>query len=209
MLALDVLLLMMIVVCIVYCWVLNQRIRDLHNSRVEFARMIKEFDAAVIKAENCISELGTLGSNASLQIKSASMDAQELVHELKTVNEFGNSLGSKLERSISDARQATNYLEDAIEAAGSLRVGKTKCATKVAPKAAAKPATRAAKQTIFESEEFLEETIGSKFKNNEALIPEQQNLLESVLSKITTHKHRGNVSQSGFYDSLRKVSFGK
>ena len=208
MLALDVLLLMMIVVCIVYCWVLNQRIRDLHNSRVEFARMIKEFDAAVIKAENCISELGTLGSTATLQIKSASMDAQELVHELKTINEFGNSLGSKLERSISEARQATNYLEDAIEAAGSVSVGKAKRTTKTTSKAALKAVPRAVKQARFESEEFFDDSVGSKFKNDD-LIPEQKNLLETVLSKITTHKHRGNVSQTGFYDSLRKVSLGK
>ena len=196
MLALDVLLLMMIVVCIVYCWVLNQRIRDLHNSRVEFARMIKEFDAAVVKAENCISELSTLGSNATLQIKNATMDAEELTRELKTISDFGNNLGAKLERSISEARQLVQNLEDASEMVG----GKTK-RKKAAPKAS--------KQANFESEEFADETIGSKFKDTDELMPEQQNLLKSVLSKITTHKHRGTVSQSGFYDSLRKVSLGK
>ncbi len=201
MLALDVLLLMMIVVCIVYCWVLNQRIRDLHNSRVEFARMIKEFDAAVIKAENCISELSTLGSNATVQIKNASADAENLIHELKTVNDFGNSLGAKLERSISDARKVGSHIEDMMEAASSVTVGKAK----------SKKATtsKVSKQSKFQSEDFMDETIGSKFKGTDDLIPEQQNLLESVLSKITTHKHRGTVSQSGFYDSLRKVSVGK
>ena len=198
MLALDVLLLMMIVVCIVYCWVLNQRIRDLHNSRVEFARMIKEFDAAVVKAENCISELSTLGSNATVQIKNASMDAEELTHELKTVNDFGNNLGAKLERSISEARKLALYLEEREESAAS--------SSKTKPK---KAATKVSKQTKFEPEEFLDESIGSKFKGGDELMPEQQNLLESVLSKITTHKHRGTVSQSGFYDSLRKVSLGK
>jgi len=207
MLALDVLLLMMIVVCIVYCWVLNQRIRDLHNSRVEFARMIKEFDAAVVKAEHCISELSTLGANATLQIKSASMDAQELVHELKTINEFGNNVGSKLERSISEARKATNYLEDAIEAAGSVSVGKAKRTSKAKPKAVKVDAI-SMKQEDFESEELFDDSFGTKFKND-ALIPEQKNLLEAVLSKITTHKHRGSIGQTGFYDSLRKVSLGK
>ncbi|MEY3196975.1 MAG: hypothetical protein RLZZ59_343, partial [Pseudomonadota bacterium] len=82
MLALDVLLLLLIVVCIVYCWILNQRIRDLHNSRVEFARMIKEFDAAVVKAEKCISELATMSSATTMEIRAATDNAQELVHEL-------------------------------------------------------------------------------------------------------------------------------
>jgi hypothetical protein len=201
MLALDVLLLMMIVVCIVYCWVLNQRIRDLHNSRVEFARMIKEFDAAVVKAENCISELSTLGSNATIQIKNASMDAQEIAHELKTVNDFGNSLGAKLERSISDARKLAQHLEETIAASESVSVGKTKRKKAAAPKIS--------KRANFEHEEFFDDIVASKFKNGDELIPEQQNLLQSVLSKITTHKHSGTVSQSGFYDSLRKVSLGK
>ena len=202
MLALDVLLLMMIVVCIVYCWVLNQRIRDLHNSRVEFARMIKEFDAAVAKAGNCISELSTLGANATLQIKNASMDAQELTSELKTINDFGNNLGAKLERSISDARKASEYLEDMIEASTAVTP-----ATKAKRKKA--PAKEAVKQKFEPQELDEDDMIVSKFKSDDVLMPEHQNLLKSVLSKITTHKHSGTVSQSSFYDSLRKVSSGK
>ena len=201
MLALDVLLLMMIVVCIVYCWVLNQRIRDLHNSRVDFARMIKEFDAAVVKAENCISEMSTLGSNSAIFIKNASMDAEEIIRELKTINDFGNSLGAKLERSISDARKLVQNLEDSIEASESISIGKAKRKKAAVPKVS--------KHTQFAPDEFFDDTIGSKFKDAGELIPEQKNLLQSVLSKITTHKHSGTVSQSGFYDSLRKVSLGK
>ena len=198
MLALDVLLLMMIVVCIVYCWILNQRIRDLHNSRVEFARMIKEFDAAVVKAENCISELSTLGASATMQIKNASAEAEHLVTELKTVNEFGQALGGKLERSISDARKFAQHLEDA----AAVGVGKSK-RKKAAPKES--------KQTRFDSEDlYEEEEVGSRFKRrSDELLPEHSNLLETVLSKITTHKHKGTVDQSGFYDSLRKVSVRK
>lgn len=200
MLALDVLLLMMIAVCIVYCWILNQRIRDLHNSRVEFARMIKEFDAAVVKAENCISELSTLGANATMQVKNVSIEAEHLIAELKTVNDFGQTLGAKLERSISDARKSLQHLEDAV-------------ATKASKSKRKKVDPKESKQSRFNSDELYddeEEVVGSKFKGrSDELLPEHKNLLETVLSKITTHKQKGTVDQNGFYDSLRKVSVRK
>lgn len=202
MLALDVLLLMMIIVCIVYCWVLNQRIRDLHNSRVEFARMIKEFDAAVIKAGNCISELSTLGAASTSQIKNASIDAEELVHELRTVNDFGNNVSTKLERSLSEARKSTQYLEELIDTASAISVSKTK--SKKTSTAASK------KEPKLPLEEYdAKDIMGDRLHNNDELMPEHKNLIETVLSKITTHKHKGTVSQSGFYDSLRKVSLKK
>lgn len=202
MLALDVLLLMMIVVCIVYCWVLNQRIRDLHNSRVEFARMIKEFDAAVIKAGNCIAELSTLGSAATSQIKNVSIEAEELVHELRTVNDFGNNVSNKLERSLSEARKSTQYLEELIDSASTISLSKTKS------KKAAAPATKKQQKLVAE-EHYTEDALSERLQNDNELMPEHKNLIETVLAQITTHKHKGTVTQSGFYDSLRKVSLNK
>lgn len=201
MLALDVLLLLMIGVCIAYCWILNQRIRDLHNSRIEFARMIKEFDAAVIKAEHCISDLSSLSKTATEQVRKASDTAEEVIDELKTIYTIGDKVGTKLEVSIMEARKQQKAME-ALPTRG----------------------RKAKKQLQYEAEEeyidnapvksgIVFEEQAENFAKNEYIedseMPEHRNLLERVLNKITTHKHRGTIDQTSYYDTLRKVSARK
>ena len=197
MLALDVLLLVMIGVCIGYCWILNGRIRDLHNSRIEFARMIKEFDVAVIKAEHCISDLSTLGKTATDQVRKAADTAEEVIEELKTIYTIGDKVGTKLETSIMEARKQQKTLSES---------------------------SKTRKQHYDSSDEYTGEAhdesdmsyetqtidFGKKSEYIEdGELPEHKNLLERVLSKITTHKHKGTVDQASYYDTLRKVSIRK
>lgn len=201
MLALDILLLVLISTCIVYCWILNQRIRDLHNSRVEFARMIKEFDAAVIKASNCISELSSLSSSTSLEIKNLTMDAQEISADLKIINDLGNNISNKLEKYITESRNYSEELSILIENA-SMVTASAASGKKKSP-AAAKKATKSVKATTtLKKDVASEEQLDAEAE----LLPEHKNLLETVLAKISTHKHKGTLDQSGFYNSLRKVS---
>ena len=68
MIILDILLLVMTVICVVYCWTLNRRIQDLQNSRIEFARMIKELNASIIKAEHNVNEMSELSKITSSEI---------------------------------------------------------------------------------------------------------------------------------------------
>jgi hypothetical protein len=196
MLALDVLLLLMISICIAYCWILNQRIRDLHNSRIEFARMIKEFDSAIVKAEHCIDDLSTLGRTASDQVRKASDTAEEVIEELKTIYTIGDKVGTKLESSIMEARKQQKAIENGY---------KTK-----------KQQYQTEDEYIDENSEesgviFEDQTINfaKKEYTDDGEIPEHRNLLERVLNKITTHKHKGTVDQASYYDSLRKVSARK
>ena len=56
------------------------------------------------------------------------------------------------------------------------------------------------KQNIFSKSEYTEQ---------DDEMPEHKNLLERVLNKITTHKHRGTIDQTSYYDTLRKVSARK
>lgn len=201
MLALDVVLLFMIMICIVYCWVLNQRIRDLHNSRVEFARMIKEFDAAVIKAEGCIEDLTSLSKNATEQVKKASDDADMVISELKTVYEIGDKTSAKLEEAIKEARMHQKSLESSAE---------TKDSKKKSAKSNAK---EIADEEIADNDNFEEELEEEEYLADAYIedgeVPSHQNLLEKVLHKITTHKHHGTVDQNSYYDTLKKVSVRK
>lgn len=179
MLALDVLLLCMIVVCIIYCWVLNQRIRDLHNSRIEFARMIKEFDAAVLKAEHSIDDLSNVGKNANSEVKKAVKSAEMIIEDLESAHEIGDKTCSNLEAAIAEARKCQKVIEKADKDAGVI--------------------LEESNIDKYDEEKYIED----------AELPEHKNLIEKVIDKITTHKHKGTADQSDFYNSLRKLSIRK
>jgi len=96
MILLDILLLIMITICIGYCYILNKRIRNLHNSRVEFARMIKELNISIVKAENNINRMSELSKVTSAEIQSSVNEAQSLSTELADMHESVDYLLSKM-----------------------------------------------------------------------------------------------------------------
>lgn len=100
MLFLDFLLLIMIIICVSYCWILNRRIQDLQNSRIEFARMIKELNASIIKAENNVNEMSELSKITSSQIRSVVDEARESIAELASISEIASELSNSLSEQI-------------------------------------------------------------------------------------------------------------
>jgi sugar-specific transcriptional regulator TrmB len=102
---LDFLLLIMIVICVVYCWMLNRRIQDLQNSRVEFARMIKELNLSIIKAESNIHEMTQLSQVTSVEIKSVVEEAKEEKAELTGISDVASELSTKLNEQLQLALQ--------------------------------------------------------------------------------------------------------
>lgn len=195
MIALDVLLLCMIAVCIIYCWVLNQRIRDLHNSRIEFARMIKEFDSAVVKAEHCIDDLSSLSKSANDQVKKSTKAAESVITELTEVYEIGDKTCANLEAAISEARKCQKIMESSPKKASKKSSAKSKVAESVIEESSEEEAV-----DLFEENPYIEDSE----------IPEHKNLLEKVLDKITTHKEKAtSYDQNDYYSSLKKLSVRK
>ncbi len=96
MLLLDFLLLIMIIICVVYCWVLNRRIYDLQNSRMEFARMIKELNSSISKAESNVNEMSQLSKITSTEIKTTIDQAKDTITELVTITEIANDMYDKI-----------------------------------------------------------------------------------------------------------------
>lgn len=196
MLALDVLLLCMIVVCITYCWILNQRIRDLHNSRIEFARMIKEFDAAVVKAEGCIDDLSSLGRSTNDQVKKSTKAAEEVIEELTDIYEIGDKTCANLEAAISEARKCQKVMESVKE--------------QTTKKGSKKNTAAILEEEIIDNELDAVDLFEENSYIEDAEIPTHQNLLEKVLNKITTHKEKGgSYDQNDYYSSLKKLSVRK
>lgn len=107
MLFLDFLLLVMTILCVVYCWILNKRIQDLQNSRVEFARMIKELNASIVKAENNVNEMTELSNITSKKIEGTVEEAKQVSAELIAVSELANELVTKLQ----DVNSSDNFAD--------------------------------------------------------------------------------------------------
>lgn len=199
MFALDVLLLCMIIVCIIYCWILNQRIRELHNSRIEFARMIKEFDAAVIKANHSIDDLSSLGKTANDQIKKSTKAAEVVIEELTEVYEIGDKTCANLEAAISEARKCQKIMESTKK--DRVNISRTK----------EELDTEEEEDTMLLEEEACSENeaYGNRYIEDSE-IPEHKNLIEKVLDKITTQKGAATTfDQNEYYSSLRKLSMRK
>ena len=100
MIILDFLLLLMIGICITYCWVLNRRIQDLQNSRIEFARMIKELNVSIVKAQTSVAELSDLSKVTSEELKTHIDEAKVVTNNLSNINSVSHNLASTLSSQI-------------------------------------------------------------------------------------------------------------
>jgi hypothetical protein len=147
--------------------------------------MIKEFDHAIVRAERSIADLSSISKSATEQVQKATENADEILEELKTVYEIGEKTSSKLEARITEARQYEQLLGSSLS-------------TK-AKKGKSKTQSMSNGEDDNSTENYIPDID----------LPEHQNLLEKVLSKITTHRHKGTVDQASYYDSLRKLSIRK
>ena len=185
MIILDILLLIMAVICVVYCWMLNRRIQDLQNSRIEFAIMIKELNASVVKAENNVSEMSELSNVTSAEIKSVVNEAKEVSSELVAISEVANELSTKLnEQSIraqnSDAADTSPLEEDIYE--------------NISSKA---------------GERFTEDDLAPPSDNENATYTNHlKNFIQNIVTKKSDEQST-SLNQTSYYDTLRKINAKK
>ena len=184
MLFLDFLLLLMIVICVVYCWILNRRIQDLQNSRVEFARMIKELNASIVKAENNVNEMSELSKVTSAEIKDVVEQAKESSEQLMQMNEVARELSVKLYKQSTNITKSNNEedSENLYENNISSNTGEKFSHDDLAP--------------------LPEETGGVTYKNH----------LKNFIHNIVTKKPEesvANLNQASYYDTLRKINAKK
>jgi hypothetical protein len=111
MIVLDIILMVMICTCIVYSWMLNRRIQDLHNSRVEFARMIKELNVSIVKAESSVAELSELSKITNEDLKIGIDDAKVLIKNMSDKISIASNLIEKLDVKIEVAKKHYNQIE--------------------------------------------------------------------------------------------------
>ena len=191
MIILDLILLSLIIVCISYCWILNGKIRDLNNSRVEFARMIKELNVSIVQAQESVATLSELSKITATDLQNSIDQATDLVAEIKVLKDVGENLLDKIDSAIKIGRNELNAMQQ------------TKKGVKKIPK---KPQNLT--NGYFSEEDLVEDS--DNFASYEAHLktPEHKNTLRNVLTKIVTGKKDQNMKldQRNYYDTLRKIS---
>lgn len=185
MIILDILLLIMTIICVVYCWMLNRRIQDLQNSRIEFARMIKELNASIVKAENNVSEMSQLSNVTSAEIKAVVSEAKEISSELATVSEIASELSIKL-------KDQSNRIQNADGAD-----------------------TASSEESIYENisskagERFTEDDLAPHSDSENATYTNHlKNFIQNIVTK-KSDEQTTNLNQTSYYDTLRKINAKK
>ncbi len=85
MILLDFLLLIMLIICTIYCYLLNKKVQSLQNSRVEFARMIKELNVGINKTEHNIKIMQNIKKTTSNDLNLIVNKANNTLENLKTL----------------------------------------------------------------------------------------------------------------------------
>jgi uncharacterized phage infection (PIP) family protein YhgE len=185
MLVLDFLLLIMTIVCVVYCWMLNKRIQDLQNSRIEFARMIKELNASIVKAENNVNEMSELSKVTSNEIKSVVEEANDISSELATMSEIASELSARLSsqtqsigKSLYEFESPQNSYENSMNS---------------------KPKEKFTEDDLAP---IVDDASESKYTN------QLKNFIQSIVSK-KTEEQNPSLNQMNYYETLRKINAKK
>ena len=182
---LDILLFIMTTICVIYCWMLNRRIKDLQNSRIEFARMIKELNASIVKAENNVNEMSELSKVTSTKIKSVVEEAQNTSSELMTISEVASELLAQLKLQSVAVQQNTSKVDSTED----LYINN------ISAKA---------------GERFSEEDLAPPIDDKDLIT--HSNHLKNFIHNIVTKKsdeQGSSLNQTSYYETLRKINAKK
>lgn len=195
MLILDLLLFFIIGVCITYCWLLNRRIQQLQDSRLEFTAMIKQLNMSMIKAESNLSQLKQLSTEVSNELTSSINLAATVSSELTTLS--------------SDAKKISNA------AAAKMQFDLAQPGELAVPPAASAPhnnynnsavsddGSRQKTSQHFADEDFIDDQ-SSEIKAN------YPNHLKEFLTQMSKKSENNqSLDQVSYYDTLRKVNTKK
>ncbi len=105
---LDVIVILMLVVTITFCWRLNNKILELKSSRKDLTDLVKTFDTAIIKTHKNISDLKSMSASSTQELQSYLGKANELIGDLSFMTETAAKLADRLEKNIMDIRPTTD-----------------------------------------------------------------------------------------------------
>jgi uncharacterized protein len=167
---------------------LNKRIQDLQNSRIEFARMIKELNVSIMKAESNVNEMSELSKITSNEIKSVVEEAREISSELVEISKKASDITTKLKNDI----QSNNLASSQFDTTSTLKNDSYADMTR---------------------EKFTEDDLApidndSSNHSEEKYTNHFKKFFHTINNKDNTASS-ASLSQASYYDTLRKINAKK
>ncbi|MCE2992440.1 MAG: DUF6468 domain-containing protein [Candidatus Jidaibacter sp.] len=106
----DIAVILLLVMTIIFCWRLNNKIIELKSGRKDLLELVKTLDSAILKTNTNISELKIMSQNSAVELSALVSQAQEYISDLNFMNETAAKLADRLEKNISDARYVSEKL---------------------------------------------------------------------------------------------------
>jgi hypothetical protein len=103
---LDIIIVVLLATTIIWCVILNRRLKGLRTNQSELATLIAELNLATSRAESGIAELKSNADQAGATLKSSIEQAERLNDDLAYLSERGSRLVEQLDGPTKRARQA-------------------------------------------------------------------------------------------------------
>ena len=103
---LDILIAILLVTTIVWCVLLNRRLKGLRENQSELATLIAELNLAASRAEAGISGLKSNAEDAGASLQSSIIHAERINDDLAYLSERGSRLVERLDSPTKRARRA-------------------------------------------------------------------------------------------------------
>lgn len=109
---LDIIVMLLLVLTIVFCWRLNSKIIELKSGRKDLIDLVKSLDAAVIKTNANISDLKGMAQNSAIELTDLVAKSQDNINDLSFMNDTAAKLADRLERDIAESRYISDKLKE-------------------------------------------------------------------------------------------------
>ncbi len=103
----NIFILVMLFVMIIYCIVLNRRLKAFRNIKDEMAELIGQLNASTTHAQKAIVELKNTVFQEEKKLSEKLSKAAEMADELDMINQTGSNLADRIEKGLVTNRKAT------------------------------------------------------------------------------------------------------
>lgn len=179
MLILDVILLLLIIICIIYCFKLSKKIADLHNMKEDFSNKIKDLNKTILKVESNINNLVDLSKKASEDLNNIVNKSEKLSDDLILINKIGSGLAKRLEKNIDISTSKISAMEATLQKYSNINRN--------------------------EEEEVVENTIDHEDIEETDNNGEKQGIFRGIMRKMMKTEDNLNLDQMSYYNRLRNI----